>query len=88
MSIIYTNGMGTWKEEGRDNITDIAIVDNEDDWIGLYINGRLVLEGHELNLYAVLGLLKIQYEKILPDYDWLYEQGTLPEDIMEVQRQE
>jgi hypothetical protein len=55
---------------------------NLDDWQGLYINNRLVMENHSLDIYDVI-------EKILPEADfksvWLDELdgGRCPENWTE-----
>ena len=68
---------------------DAAILaDNEDDWRGLYINGKLAAEGHSLPTKQILRLLREaklnDYETRVVDADWLYELGNLPENISEV----
>ena len=69
---------------------DIVLV-HADDWSGLYIGGRLVVEGHRLGASEVLailferGLLRSKALVAHCDQDWCEEQGRLPQDISAVQ---
>ena len=65
-----------------------CIVSNDDDWEGIYINGKLAAEGHRISLHDVLDALK---GNILTDFefrtcnrDWLYDQGNLPDELENV----
>ncbi len=56
---------------------EIAIVsDAGGDWEGLYVNGRLMTEGHSLSVHEVLGVLGIEcvYHTRIVDED----DGRLP----------
>ena len=66
-----------------------------DDWEGLYIDGKLILEGHSLSAVDVLdaiwehrtpgfGLRVTSYEAHDADEDWMFTQGTLPVDFEDV----
>lgn len=55
-----------------------------DDWIGVYIGGELKYEGHELHYRDLLNLLKIPFNTVYPNLDWLYSVGRLPERLKEV----
>lgn len=56
---------------------DITIVKAETgDWIGLYLNGRLVLENHSINLDEGLRVLGIDFLTV-PEYD-LKDDGQFP----------
>lgn len=61
----------------------VAIVSG-DDWMGLYIDGKLVLEGHSLCLGEVLEAVGIKPETITPDNEWLENEGNLPKDLAKV----
>lgn len=61
----------------------VVFVDG-DDWQGLYINGRLIEEGHHIHLDDLLKHLGIDGEVICPDDAWLTERGGLPMDLAEV----
>lgn len=62
-----------------------------DDWSGLYVDGALVEQGHSLQPFEILAAAKdhgpvtavLQFEA---DYDWLADNGYLPDDIASVKR--
>jgi hypothetical protein len=62
----------------------ITIVTNEDDWEGLYIDGKIVVQDHKLSVYDVLLALDIIPEDITCDHDWLLRIGYLPNDLKDV----
>ena len=56
-----------------------------DDWEGLYINGKLVLEDHSLLAVDVLDAISLEdCEAYDADEDWLFTRGTLPQDFKDV----
>ena len=67
---------------------DACIVSNDDDWDGLYINGKLVFEGHSIPNTELLDALKgktlVGYERRTCDQAWLYDHGNLPDDLARV----
>jgi hypothetical protein len=66
---------------------EVVIVTNGNDWDGLYINGRIVMQDHTLDVYQVLyelskrEIINYQFKEILEIQDNDY----LPNDISEVQ---
>jgi hypothetical protein len=62
----------------------ITIVSNEDDWEGLYIDGKIALQAHNLSVYEVLLALDIIPEYITCDHEWLGEQTYLPTYLADV----
>lgn len=56
-----------------------------DDWEGLYIDGKLVLENHSLEPRQVLDKLGIKYERRDADAEWLADTGNLPQDLKDVE---
>jgi hypothetical protein len=68
----------------------IDIVDG-DDWKGLYINDKLVLQDHDLDLWDVLKLLQDEVvecrDYIHADLDWMESVGHLPNHLDDVVRQ-
>jgi hypothetical protein len=58
------------------------------DWEGLFIDGKLVREGHSLHWSHVLEALGIEYDSFDADEDWMYEHGSFPDDLKDVKRQE
>ncbi len=47
---------------------------------GMYLNGRLVMEGPDLRVEDVLGILAVEFETAAVNLDWLRErEGRLPD---------
>lgn len=63
---------------------EIVIVD-ADDWAGLYIDGKLVYEGHSIDYRQVFKHLNIDYSRKEADFEWMDEVGRLPENLSEVE---
>ncbi len=59
-----------------------------DDWVGLYIDGKLAYDNHQINAEDLLDVLKIDYESFSCDLEWLEERGCLPDDLDEVKKEE
>ncbi len=59
-----------------------------DDWEGLYINDKLVMENHSLDIFKVLNAIGIDYKFIFADDEWMGEQGSLPEKLKDVKEAE
>ncbi|MBS3648733.1 hypothetical protein KEU06_08835 [Pseudaminobacter sp. 19-2017] len=63
---------------------------NGDDWVGLYANGKLVMEGHEIQPMELLewlvgsGQTIAKVESVEPDMDWLADRGSFPNDYADV----
>jgi hypothetical protein len=43
--------------------------------VGMYLNGRLVMEGMDLRVEDVLGILAIEFETATVNPDWLRNRG-------------
>jgi hypothetical protein len=69
------------KDEKRMN--EIAYVDG-DDWVGLYINRKLVSEGHQITLQEFCELCKIKIKFYEADNEWLGKRGHFPQKLGEV----
>ncbi len=73
-------------------MTDIEAVDfvivGDDDWEGLYINGKLHTEGHSLSSHDILvaakGKLLRSYEHRVCNRVWLSDHGNLPDNLGDV----
>ena len=63
----------------------VTFVDG-DDWEGVYIDGKLVAEGHHVRIDELLQLLGINGEQIYADDAWLADRGSLPQNLSEVKR--
>lgn len=61
----------------------ITIVD-ADDWVGIYIDGKLVTEDHSFNERQTMDALDIEYDRVYADSEWLAEVGNLPDLLSEV----
>lgn len=58
------------------------VYDEYGDWEGLYIDGKLVDEGHTLSTNRVLRALKIEFSSLEIDMEKL--DNDLPEDLEKV----
>jgi len=65
----------------------IALVDG-DDWQGLYVDGKLLQQGHVISSDDILKATGIDYDYIFADIDWLGERGDLPDNLNEVKKEE
>lgn len=61
----------------------ITFVDG-DDWEGMYIDGKLIIENHVLSVPEVLEKSGLEYDEVFADQDWLAEHGSLPEKLKDV----
>lgn len=66
----------------------ITIVTNEDDWEGLYVDGKIVVQDHKLRVEDVLAALGIYAETVTCDHDWLLNFGYLPNNLEDVKLDE
>ena len=55
-----------------------------DDWEGLYVNDKLVMENHSLDVFKVLNAIGVDYKYIEADNEWIGEQGSLPLKLKDV----
>ena len=66
-----------------------------DDWAGLYINGILKAEGHEITFENGFNIVckeisdkaigsYIKFDSIHVDYDWMEKQGSLPNKFEDI----
>ncbi len=60
-----------------------------DDWSGLYVDGTLVIQGHELREYEVLVAAQTfgavtEVEQVEANLGWLEDRGDLPSDLIDV----
>jgi len=58
-----------------------------DDWEGLYIDGKLVVEAHHLRLQDIFCRLGVKVTFLPVDQEWLEERGSLPTNIEDVKQQ-
>ena len=71
------------KEDGKKTIDEVVIV-HGDDWVGVYVDGKLRYEGHSIRPEQLLELLGINCRDFECDLDWLEEEGNLPKDLKDV----
>ena len=59
-------------------MSEVALVSNDEgDWMGVYIDGRLVYENHSIDEDHLLDLLGIEYTRVT-DVDCEQYGGSLP----------
>lgn len=63
------------------NITVVGCPDG--DWEGLYVDGRLVFEGHSIQWRQMLEALDVDYNSFDCDQQWLFDNG-LPKELDKV----
>ena len=71
------------------NINEITVVDG-DDWLGLYVNGKLIIEGHGRSRHADILAFGAEHQPytvklLFADVDWLHEEMRLPAKLEDVQ---
>lgn len=71
-------------------MTDIKYVTSED-WQGIYINGWLAIEGHEIQTYQAMHIVaksckgkNVKIEEIHVDKHWLEDVGNLPNKLDDI----
>jgi hypothetical protein len=75
--------MGEMRQQLNKLRKKIVIVEL-DNWIGLYIDGKCVFQGHSMEPYFLLELLKIENERHwIENYD--PDAGSLPDDLSELE---
>lgn len=55
-----------------------------DDWMGVYIDEKLVYEGHSIAEDKLIKLCNIEHELIWCDDEWLCDRGNLPKEFKDV----
>jgi hypothetical protein len=68
-------------------MSNVVIVDDEGgDWEGLYVDGTLVYENHEIPrnilIEHVQGANSVEYKEA--DEEWLFKRGTLTKNLSDV----
>lgn len=53
-------------------------------WEAMYVNGKLVAENHSLNTREILFALKLDYELLQADDEWMEDVGDFPENFKDV----
>jgi hypothetical protein len=53
-----------------------------DDWVGLYINGKLVHENHGITMEEQLDYMGVEYRQVFVSDDWMEKEGvsTFPDN--------
>lgn len=66
------------------NTEGFVNVSNGDDWEGIYLDGKLLAQGHSVSAEDILLALghKVKYE--MTEEGWLEDQGYLPDNIQDV----
>lgn len=55
-----------------------------DDWVGIYIGGELLMEGHSIDECELFRALGCNVKHVDADLDWLEARGRLPEKLSDV----
>ena len=59
-----------------------------DDWVALYYEGELLVEGHSLHPFTIMRLMMqhspFHIAQLDADPDWLEEQGSFPSKLEDV----
>ncbi len=55
-----------------------------DDWEGLFIDGKLVTEGHSIPLYEFCEVLGIKVDFKEVDDEYMCEMGSFPQNLDEI----
>ena len=55
-----------------------------DDWMGLYIDKKLVYEGHDISEKMLLELCGIEFHSFEVNQEWMEDKGHLPEDFFSI----
>jgi hypothetical protein len=74
-------------EESR--VHEITLVCG-DDWKGLYYNGELECEGHDVQVEELMdaaSMGKFNFDRVWADDDWLQREGNLPRYLKDVKFQ-
>lgn len=66
---------------------EITLVEG-DDWSGLYVDGKLVAEGHSFSNSELLEYCGVKHNRGFADLDWLADRGTLPKKLSDVKWKE
>lgn len=57
---------------------------NADDWYGLYIDGKLEFENHNIEPGTILRALGIKYADKWASEKWMNERGSFPKYLKDV----
>lgn len=67
----------------------IITIVNGDDWAGLYIDGQLFSQGHDIYAHHWRSLIQhvfgVNVEHKTADDEWLNNRGDLPDNLAEVE---
>lgn len=55
-----------------------------DDWVGLYVDGKLVDEGHSFTIPMFIDMLDIDCAVRTPNDEWITDRGGFPANIKDV----
>lgn len=83
----YATNKEIWEEDLKHRIKELTkevTIANFDDWQGIYIDGKLIYENHDLSYKDVLNALKYSYETLEVPMDDL-DLGHLPKNLFELE---
>lgn len=64
--------------------TDRFVLVDGDDWMGLYVDGALMAEGHTISSSALAAACGIPLVTVVCNDQWLVERGGFPSFLSEV----
>lgn len=62
----------------------IVFVTNNDDWEGMFVDGKLEYQNHSLHYEKILRILGIEFSFVEVNEEWLSERGRLPTDLADI----
>lgn len=70
-------------------MSNVVTLVTGEDWSGLYVNGVLVEQGHQIpqrHVIEHLARIEGEYtsESVIPNQQWIEDRGNLPNDLSEV----
>lgn len=63
----------------------VLVSSSSGDWEGLYKNGRLIVEDHNISTYDIFKIFGILLTEKEADEGWLESEGSLPKNLSDVQ---
>jgi hypothetical protein len=68
----------------------ITFVDGENEWQGIYVDGKLVFENHQVSVPEFIKIFnkysETKIEQVNADGEWTCQMGHFPEDLKDVKK--
>ena len=62
-----------------------VVIVRADDWMGVYLDGKLTYQGHSISEWHLLNMLGIKSTYVQADLEWMETRGDLPDCLSDVQ---